>query len=117
MNLFKIGEQGNLVPYRGQCIKIDGIVYTNPSEEILLADGFRPLAAVELPAFDIETQDLKADSYHYSEDGSEIITVYIVVEQEEKEMTIEERVALLEQEGLARDAALIELAAIVAGEE
>lgn len=118
MQLYKVGTHGELIPYNGQCVVRDGRVYTNPSIEMQYEDGFRPLGASNVPDYDIDTEMVKIDSYYYSEDGSQILATYVVYKMSELEIqakTIEERLAALEQAGLERDAALIELAAMLAG--
>ena len=118
MQLYKIGAHGELISHKGQCVIEEGYVYTNPSEELLYKNGYRPLGKSEIPEFDFDTQTVKAESYYYSKDGSEILTKYVVEELTEIEVqqkTVEERLAALEQAGLERDAALIELAAMLTG--
>lgn len=118
MQLYKIGAHGELISHKGQCVVYEGYVYTNPSKEMLYKDGYRPLGISEIPEFNCDTQTFKAESYYYSEDGSEILTKYTIEELTEidiQQRTVEERLNALEQAGLERDAALIELAAILAG--
>lgn len=120
MQLYKIGTNGKLIPYNGQCIVRNGRVYTNPSIDLQYEDGFRPLGASSIPEYDIDTEMVKVNSYYYNEDHTEILpiyTVYKLSEQEIQAKTIEERIAALEQAGLERDMAIIELAALLVGGE
>lgn len=118
--LFKLDEQGKLIPYENQCIKIDNKIYTNPSYEIQYEAGYRPIGKGEIPNFNIETEIIEAESYYYNKDKTEIIPVYSVKTLSEFEIankTIDARLTAIEQAGLERDIALMELAEMLAGGE
>lgn len=120
MQLYKIGSQGELIPYNGQCIIHEGFVYTKPSLEMQYKNGYRPLSTLGIPDYDETTQFFRAESYYYNEDGSEILANWVVYDlplQQLPEKTIEERILDLEQAGLERDIALMELAALLTGGE
>ena len=40
---------GRPVPFEGRYIKRDGLVYANPTDEQLKADGYKPLTTAEPP--------------------------------------------------------------------
>lgn len=117
--LYKINENGSLISYDNKkCIISDGKVYTNPSSEMQYELGYRPLGQADMPIYDEQTEFLKVKSYYYNEDGTEILPIYEICKWEEmasSTQTIEERLLNLERAGLERDAALIELAAMITG--
>lgn len=117
--MYKLND-GLAVEYNGESIVLAGMRYSNPTEGMLMEAGYRPMGNVSLPEYDMDTEKPEIDHYIMNDDGTMILPVYIVVEWKEPEageveLTVEQRVAALEQAGLERDMALMELAAMLAG--
>lgn len=74
--MFKLTPAGTLVRYVGQAIQSGGMVYSNPSQELLLSSGFLPMGEPVMPEYDHTTEYLIVDHYELSADGSEIIAIY-----------------------------------------
>ena len=106
---------GTPVKYMGQAIIKDGIVYSNPSREILKSEGYLPMGQNDIPDFDPEKEYVTIGYYSVSEDGEEIITHYVITTEDfpifetDVKPTLEERIAVLES-------ALLEIGSLLGGD-
>lgn len=69
---------GRPVPFEGRYIKKDGLVYANPTDEQLKADGYKPLTTAEPP----EVTDTQYAADTYTETDTAIVQSWTVKELE-----------------------------------
>lgn len=86
------------IAYAGQSILRDGLVHTQPTEDMLYAAGYRPMGEAQRPEYDAEREYLRAAGYRMSEDGEELVPVWEIAALPgmQDARTIEQRVADLE---------------------
>lgn len=84
MKLFKFINENQIKPYKGGFVVLDNKIYTNPKEDTLVKAGYKPLAKVEKPEYDEQTQYLRT-TY---KDGDIITLVYEVLDIEEGQENI-----------------------------
>lgn len=83
------------IQYAPKKITLNGSTVYNPTAEMLIADGWKPLTVEPQPTPLEEGYHLEAT---YSETEEAIVQSWIVVEDPPMELTTEERIALLEEQ-------------------
>ena len=58
MNLYTIINK-KIKPYNNGFIILDNTIYTNPTEDLIRAAGYKPLILDEEPEYDVENQYLR----------------------------------------------------------
>ena len=76
MGLYKYVNENTIKKYNGGFVVLNNRIYTNPKPDIVAAVGYKPLAEVELPEIDAETQYI-VTTY---QDGEVITPVYTIEE-------------------------------------
>ncbi len=75
MELYRFVSETEIEKYEGGFVVLDDRIHTNPTSETIENAGFKPLADVEKPEYDQETESL---SLTYI-DGDVITPVYTVM--------------------------------------
>ncbi|MBQ6907357.1 MAG: hypothetical protein IJQ28_03170 [Clostridia bacterium] len=75
MELYKFIDENSVERYSGGFIVLDNRIYTNPTEEIVRAVGYKDLVEDEKPEYDVMTQYL-AEKY---QDGETIRKYFVVM--------------------------------------
>ena len=75
MELYKFISEDKIKKFNGGFVVLDRYIYTNPKEETIKKAGYKPLANVEIPEFDVQTQYIGVT---YKEEDECIVPVYEV---------------------------------------
>ena len=83
MRLYKFIDEHTIKRYVGEYIHYNGKIYTNPSEEILKAAGYKELEEIsELPYYNPSNQVIER---RYNGEGSKIKTIFIIKERTDED--------------------------------
>lgn len=87
-------ENGHLVVAPNDII-IDDKRIINPDDETLISLGWLPVVVTEEPVVE---EGFKAVISHYEEQDGQLVSIWAITELSEVELSISERIAILEEE-------------------
>ncbi len=79
MELYKFINDACVKEYKGGFVILDDRIYTNPTDEVVKKAGYKPLARVAVPEYDVFTEYLKVT---YTELEDIIVPSYTVIRAE-----------------------------------